>query len=256
MMRPRVLLWLLILVGAAAGCLEQHDPAAQPIAKDYCYGCHVGEYDATGTGVYAAAPPHASSSCSTECAQCHTTTTWVNRLGGCAHPEAAFPLASMGTKHTNITCTACHSETISAATGATSVAGANTDCIACHPNSSQQQQFHIGVVYDAGTLVGQPYAYSTTDHRFCLACHPKGLAAGHGPTNPFPSSHHGSSCAQCHDNASGLGHANGRDVTCVGSGCHRTHNDPPSGTGVHVGNGISPSCIASGCHPDGRSHGG
>ncbi|HEY6034341.1 MAG TPA: hypothetical protein VIV58_08780, partial [Kofleriaceae bacterium] len=136
-MSPRALVCLALFVLAA--CVEQHDPATQSIAKDYCYGCHAGEYNATGVSApYAAAPVHSTSQCSTQCALCHTTTTWVNQLGGCVHPEAAFPLASQGTQHTNIPCTSCHSEAISIATGATSVKGANTDCISCHPNTSQQ----------------------------------------------------------------------------------------------------------------------
>jgi len=230
------------------GCLESHDPQTQAIAKDYCYGCHAGEYQATGTTTFPAAPVHSTSQCSTQCAICHTTTTWLNQLGGCVHPEQAFPLASMGTKHTNIACTDCHSSAITIATGATSQSGANTDCIACHPNTSTQQSNHIGVTYDKGTLIGQPYAYSSTDHRFCLDCHPNGLAVGHGASNPFTLPHHGATCAQCHDSALGLGHANGADVTCVTGGCH--------GGAHHQSTSHPPSCIAAGCHPDGRSHGG
>ena len=237
--------WLLLLV---AGCLESHDPQTQAIAKDYCYGCHAGEYEATGTTTFPAAPPHATAQCSTACAQCHTTTTWTNQLGGCAHPEAAFPLTTMGTQHTNIACSACHSESISAATGATSAKGANTDCIACHPNSATQQSNHVGVTYDSGALLGVPYAYSSTDHRFCLDCHPNGLALGHDTMNPFILPHHSATCAQCHDNASGLGHTNGADVLCVTSGCHRDAH--------HTDTTHHPGCLAAGCHPDGRAHGG
>jgi hypothetical protein len=245
---------LVVALAVVGACFEHHDPMNQPIANEDCYTCHTPEYRATGTATFPLSPPHQTSGCSTQCAQCHTTSEWVTGLGGCAHPEDKFPLASQGTQHTNIKCIDCHSSAISLATGATSVSGANTDCIACHPNSSAMANNHVGVVYDAGTLIGQPYAYSNTDHRFCLDCHPKGLAAGHGPMNPFTLPHHGASCAQCHDNASGLGHANGKDVTCVGGGCHRTHNDPPSGTGIHVGT-TSPSCIMGGCHPNGRGGG-
>jgi len=255
MNRSALALWSLVFVAA---CLESHNGTNQVVRNSDCYNCHVPEYVATGGPAFPdPVPMHtdASKGCSKDCIQCHTTATWVNQLGGCVHPEANFPLSTQNTKHTNLKCIDCHSDAITVATGATSVKGANTDCIACHPNDSAQKQNHIGVVYDAGTLVGQPYAYSTTDHRFCLDCHPKGLAVGHGPGNPFTLPHHGSTCAQCHDTASGLGHAKGADVTCVGSGCHRTHNDPPSGTGVHVGSGISPSCIMSGCHPNGRGGG-
>jgi len=256
MIRPRaVLVALLALVGA---CFETHDPMNQAVGKEDCYTCHVPEYNATGTTAFPTSPAHATSGCNTQCVQCHTTSDWLNGLGGCNHPESAFPLASLNTKHTNIKCIDCHSAALSAI-GLSSVGGANTDCIACHANDRSQQQNHIGVTYDTGTLVGQPYAYSTSDHRFCLDCHPKGLAVGHGPMNPFILPHQGSTCAQCHDNASGLGHQNGKDVTCVNGGCHsgiqNHHEDGNPGTGIHVGT-ISPSCIMSGCHPDGRKHGG
>ena len=249
-MSPRALLCLAIAMFAA--CVEHHDPSVQAIAKDYCYGCHEGEYAATGVSApYLAAPVHSTSQCSTQCAQCHTTTTWVNQLGGCVHPEAAFPLMSQGTQHTNIACTDCHSEAISIATGATSAHGANTDCISCHPNTATQQQNHVGVTYDTGVLTGQPYAYSNTDHRFCLDCHPNGLAAGHGPTNPFRLPHHGSTCAQCHDNASGLGHTGGADVRCsVQGGCHSTIGADGS-EHTNPDRGHHPACLN--CH---RSGGG
>lgn len=249
MMRPT---WILFALVAIAGCLETHDPQTQAVAKDYCYGCHAGEYGATGTAAFPTAPVHSTviqgkAQCSTECAACHTTATWQNQLGGCAHPEAAFPLTTMGTKHTNIACADCHSSAITLSTGATSAKGANTDCISCHPNTSTQQRNHVGVTYDNGTLTGQPYAYSTNDHRFCLDCHPNGLAVGHGASNPFRLPHHSATCAKCHDSASGLGHGSGADVLCVTSGCH--------GDAHHRDTNHHPGCLAAGCHPDGQKHG-
>ena len=243
---------------ALTACLENHAGNQQVVKQTDCYTCHVAEYNATGVTAQfpAPVPVHKTSSCSTDCAQCHLTTTWVNSLGGCLHPEQNFPLSTMGTKHTNIMCTDCHSAALTTTT-VTSLKGANTDCISCHPNTSTQAQNHVGVTYDSGTLVGTPYSYKATEPNFCLVCHPNGLAVGHGPGNPFPLPHHKAACVNCHDPAAkSLGHTNGADVTCVGSGCHHTHNDPPSGTGVHGADGTPPSCIQQGCHQDGRSHGG
>ena len=245
-----------------AGCFEHHG-MDQAVDNSACALCHMPEYNATGTAQFPTSPAHATAMpvCDTNCANCHTTQQWQNGLVACGHPEDNFPLMSQGTQHTNIKCIECHSIAINAATGATSAGGADTDCISCHPNTTQQQNDHIGVTYDSGTLVGQPYAYSTTDHRFCLDCHPKGLAIGHSAGNPFilphPKSGAAATCAQCHDNASGLGHQNGDDVTCVNSQCHTnvpTHHEGGNpGTGVHVGT-TTPSCIAAHCHPDGRSN--
>jgi hypothetical protein len=257
MIRSLYALWLLVL---ATSCFESHRNETV-VRQEDCYTCHRADYDATGTVSYPAAPVHAQEDCSTDCVQCHTTETWNNSLGGCRHPESNFPLASQGTQHTNIKCTDCHSSSITLATGATSVKGANTDCDSCHPDSTAMQRGHVGVIYDMGTLSGQPYAYSNTDRRFCLDCHPKGLPVGHGPLNPFRIPHHGSSCAQCHDNASGLGHSDGADVTCVRSGCHdgngsdRAHEIGTCPNGFNCGpNGHHPGCLAAGCHFDGRNH--
>jgi hypothetical protein len=244
----RLLLALRVLgVVALAGCLEQHDAQTQVLAKDYCYGCHVGEYDATGTTAFPAAPAHATTSCSTQCALCHTTQTWVNQLGGCLHPEAAFPLVTKG-KHLNLKCISCHSDAISLATGATSVKGANTDCIACHPNDNAQQNYHVGAIYETGappSLIGQPYAYSSTDHRFCLDCHPAGLAIGHQPGD-FRIPHHGAACTKCHDAASGLGKTNGADVHCSTSGCHSPSIDADGSEHSNPDTGHHPKCLN--CH--------
>jgi hypothetical protein len=254
---------LVLVLGllALTACLENHTGTEQVVKQSDCYTCHVNEYNATGLSVEfpAPVPVHKTSSCSTDCIQCHTTTTWINSLGGCVHPESNFPLASRGTKHTNIKCTDCHKAELTTAT-VTSVGGGNTDCISCHPNTSTQAQNHVGVTYDSGTLLGTAYSYKATEPNFCLVCHPNGLAVGHGTGNPFPLPHHSAKCVNCHDPAvtAAVGHAMGLDVTCVASGCHRTHADPPSGTGVHgpVTAPAPPSCIQQGCHQDGRSHGG
>ena len=241
------------LLGLATACLESHGNQQQVRQAD-CYTCHVAEYKATGVSLEfpAPVPIHATSKCSTDCVQCHTTTTWVNSLGGCAHPESAFPLSTMGTKHTSIACSSCHSDALTTPT-TTSVKGANTDCITCHPNTSTQAQNHVGVTYDSGTLVGQPYAYLSSTPNFCLACHPNGLAVGHGPSNPFRLPHRGSTCAQCHDTASGLGHTGGADVTCMRGGCHDGTGN--SDRAHHADTGHHPGCLAKGCHPDGRGGG-
>lgn len=257
MIRTGALLWCTIQLAA---CFESHDAADQVVRQTDCYTCHKPEYDETGIPDqrFPLAPMHATASCNTQCAMCHTTKTWLNGLGGCNHPETKFPLVSSSlgpSPHNATSCIECHSQAIGAATGATSKLGANTDCIACHPNTSTQQSSHAGITYLApDPRAGQPYAYSNEDHRFCLDCHPDGLVHGHEPTNQFRLPHHSASCQRCHDYPSQLGHQNAADVRCVSSGCHdgaggedRAHC---ADTGHH------PGCLNSGCHPDGRKHDG
>lgn len=259
MKRAPLALWSAALFAA---CFESHPTSDQVVRQTDCYTCHKPEYEETGVadGRFPLAPAHSTQQCNTDCVQCHTTATWINGLGGCMHPETNFPLvASMfgPSPHRGIRCTECHSQAIGAATGATSKSGANTDCIACHPNTSTQQATHAGIVYEApDPRAGQPYAYSTSDHRFCLDCHPDGLVHGHAPppVNPFILPHHSATCGKCHDSASGLGHQDGADVRCVSSGCH-------DGTGgedrAHCSDtGHHPGCLNQGCHPDGRKHDG
>lgn len=243
----------------AAGCFDSHD-GQQAVGKEDCSTCHMTQYAEPGTPKYPNAPVHNSTtSCTLACAQCHATTTWSNSLGGCDHPETAtasgstgFPLKTLGTRHTKVKCIECHSDEITAATGATSKLGANTDCITCHPNTTSQEESHRGVFYEAGSLTGRPYAFLPNDRRFCLDCHPQGLAIGHGPTNPFRLPHHSAKCGKCHDNASGLGHQGGADVLCVSSGCHNGTN---SDRAHHQDTNHHPGCLKAGCHPDGRNHG-
>lgn len=256
---------------AFAGCFESHSNTAAIVRNRDCYKCHQAEYEQTGTanGRFASAPNHSALAadgkpiCSTDCAACHTTQMWRNELGGCRHPDDAFPLITRSptdrtpSPHFGMACADCHSAAISKALGVSSVDGKNTDCTSCHP-SAQTDPTHQGVVGGPMSKIpGQPYAYSRTDHRFCLDCHPDGLVHGHGPTNPFQLPHRNATCSSCHDGTSGLSHSNGADTLCVSSGCHdgtgvnRAHCADTAGGQQH-----HPTCLNSGCHPDGRKRDG
>lgn len=265
---------------ATTGCLENHAGNPQVIEKTDCYTCHAADYEATGPATkvgYPSAPAHLdmmtrAEVCPKDCVQCHTTDDWHNALGGCRHPEAmqtwpdgttstGFVLtvpSNPPTKHGGIKCLDCHNQALTTPT-TTSHLGKNTDCISCHPNDSAQKTNHTGIT----SVGGVTYAYSTTNHGFCLDCHPQGLAATHDPAkDPMILPHHGATCAQCHDYASGIGHRDtqGLDVSCVNSSCHNgLDHDCPPGSGLHgpAPTGGAPSCTASGCHPNGKkpSHG-
>ena len=267
MIRHSFVLGFLVMLSA---CFESHGASDNVVRNTDCYTCHQPQYEAAGVAtkpqIYVGSPFHNTNdakACSKDCVQCHATQDWSNFMGGCVHPEGVamvaggFPLVSQGTRHTNLKCLDCHSEAISVALGVTAKAGANTDCIACHPNTTAMANNHVGVSYDAGAKAGQAYAYSTTEHHFCLDCHPKGLAAGHNAQNPFILPHGGATCAQCHDNTNtmGLKHDGGADVLCT-KACHQNVcSNHDNGCGSNP-NGYHPSCLNSGCHWDGRKHGG
>ena len=253
---------LFVLGLVVIGCTATHDPNARSIGSTDCYTCHKPAYDGTTT------PVHATDGCAITCADCHSAPTtntpagvgWVNNLGGCRHPENKFPLVA--SPHTGIACLTCHNAQLPG----TGVMGANTDCISCHPNDAHQADVHTGLV----SVQGQGYAYSTTQHNFCLSCHPNGLA-NHHLEAIFPSSHHNSTCAGCHDlsmsNVSFAGNAN-----CFSSKCHvqaamdtrhaqvgkyatekATPPTVPDGVGGTQQLTQYDYCAASGCHYGGRT---
>jgi hypothetical protein len=239
-MRMSCALGVVVVVVAATACLESHDGAHRTVTIDNCVACHTTEYAAT------TAPVHPAAGCPTTCGDCHTTTAWTPNAAGMtpvaacgAHPEARFPVAAG--RHANVACTTCHQ----VASAASPVRGGNTDCTSCHTKPAIDPS-HAGVTGYAYGACATSAAFPCTAKNFCLACHPAGTASAH-PTNLFPLPHGGSTCAQCHDESSGLPDAGGANVLCVTSGCHS--NAHVHDTSHH------PSCLASGCHPSGRSGG-
>lgn len=104
----------------------------------------------------------------TDCTTCHS-----NNL---VHPEALFPLMSMGSPHTNIQCVDCH--VFSHGPGLKKF---HADCTStCHLQTQPSaccslpiEPKHLGRVSPIdGTT---PYAWDATNHDFCLKCHPAGL---------------------------------------------------------------------------------
>jgi len=195
------LVLVLALVLLVTGCLQNHDKVVA-VRQGDCALCHMTDYTAT------TAPAHATVGYPTSCAECHRTTSWQPALEG-LHPEVAFP--RMTGSHAGIACLDCHDLD----SGTSSVAGANTNCIGCHPNNNYQMSSHVGAL---GPL-GQMYAYESSVPNFCLTCHPKGTAKRH-PIDRFPlTDNHNAPCTTCHDRSAGPD-SMGMNVTCFGSGCH------------------------------------
>lgn len=228
------------LVGAAlaaSACLQSHDAAVTAIASETCVTCHLPSYEATSM------PGHRVTGFPDTCVDCHTTASWRPALG--LHPPApAFPIAAG--PHGAIACQGCHDLGL----GAVATAGANTDCVQCHPDSRYQRDSHQGVVGPAG----QAYGYRADVPNFCLSCHPQGRARKH-PRDRFPlRGAHDVACVRCHDRTTGVPDTGGANTTCLGSGCHalpemdREHEEPRYD--VERGDGTNRHfCLA--CHPSG-----
>lgn len=214
---------------AATGCtLERHD-AAGPTDDNDCYHCHRSTYE------LATMPPHVGEM-PTTCRDCHSTTAW--RPAG-RHPDDRFPIRSG--PHGSADCAACHDPALGS-----SVAGANTNCLTCHPSgtTAPPHQGVPGYTWDPGMPHG------------CLTCHPRGLAANH-PEDRFPitTGPHQMACADCHDRSRGPD-TGGANTSCTG--CHTGEHDRPIVDAHHrevSGYAWSDSdphfCLT--CHPRGRN---
>lgn len=186
-----------------AGCFQHHPADQQELMGTDCYGCHTSDYIGTNAPVHRATPEVFS----TTCAGCHRTTSWQPALEG-LHSDT-FVIATGA--HTRIACLDCHD----LASGQPSKAGANTNCLTCHPDDAKLRDDHTGVT----TVANAPYQYLASVPNFCLQCHPAGTADIH-PDNLFArTGRHAVACNECHDRSAGAD-TKGANVTCVDARCH------------------------------------
>jgi len=228
---------LLALLALISACMQSHSAQAVEIRQEDCVTCHTLDYEASSL------PPHAPSGFPTTCADCHRTSDWQPALGG-LHPEPPFAVTSG--PHGGVKCLACHDLDILAP----STAGANTNCIQCHPDSKGQRNSH-----PAGTRgpQGQTYAYTADVPNFCLTCHPAGRANKH-PKDRFPlTGNHNRACTTCHD--PNIQPNNAANTTCLNSGCHslgeedRQHREERRYPTTRGDGSNRHFCLA--CHPSG-----
>jgi hypothetical protein len=111
------------------------------------------------------------------CLACHTGAA----AGSYVHPEAKFPLMTMGTQHDNILCIDCHKFDVSPG-----LFGFNADCTSgCHlqnqtstfcnqyPQSNNMPCPASDPLHQGLGVSG--YAWDAVNHDFCLSCHPAGM---------------------------------------------------------------------------------
>ena len=114
--------WLLVIALALAGCTETHNQSQVEITDRDCSVCHSGTLQ---------------------------------------HPEDAFPLTTMNSKHSGIDCADCH--IFSKGGGLNMV---HADCTACHFQADIDPT-HIPR--------NDGYMWDPVNHDFCLSCHPMGF---------------------------------------------------------------------------------
>jgi len=196
---------LVIAIMQLTGCFRTHASDQPELAGTDCYTCHTSDYAGTTAPVHRDAPQIFS----TTCGSCHRTIGWKPALAG-LHKET-FVIASG--PHAPIGCQDCHD----LASPMPSTAGANTNCIQCHPDDAHQAETHLGVL----TVTSAPYAYQASVPSFCLSCHPAGTADAHPDKLFARTGNHAVPCADCHDRTAGSD-LKGANVTCVDAKCHHT----------------------------------
>ena len=154
-----------------------------------CAGCHIPDYNATDN------PNHVALQFSTDCATCHTESTWSPATFD--HDAQYFPIYSGKHDGEWTTCVDCHTNPANYS---------EFTCITCHTNPETNEQ-HNGI---------GGYTYESSA---CLACHPTGDADNifdHNTTNfALTGAHLTADCIECH----AAGYA-GTPTQC--SACHTT----------------------------------
>ena len=167
--------------------LVAHFPLTGAHATTPCTACHVGGNFASAPTACischqadlqtATNPNHIAAGFSTDCSQCHNTTTWLTAT---FDHNAVFPLTGA---HAALACTQCH-------TGA-SFATAPLTCVGCHLTD-----------YNQTTNPNHAQAAFPTD---CSLCHSTidwtGATFDHSKTTfPLTGAHVTTPCAPCHVN--------------------------------------------------------
>jgi hypothetical protein len=236
------------LTGAhrAAACQQCHSGGSPTHVSPECYACHQTQFANTRN------PNHQSAGFGTQCATCHTTSSWAganfdhNRtrfaLTG-AHQAAACTGCHAGGRFagTPMDCNSCHQAQYAATTNPNhAAAGFPTDCTRCHSTTNWS-----GATFDHNTtsfpLTGTHRTTACTGchagGRFagtpttCYSCHQAQYAATTNPNHAaagFPTD-----CTRCHSTTNWSGATFDHNTTRFAlTGAHRT----TACTGCHAGN--------------------
>ncbi|MCB0652113.1 MAG: hypothetical protein KDC85_12625, partial [Saprospiraceae bacterium] len=167
-------------------CVQCHNGDYQN-TPNTCVGCHLDDFNNTVD------PDHEQAQFSTDCATCHTETSWIP--SNFDHDGQYFPIYSGAHEGQWSACVDCHTNPDNYA---------DVSCVVCHINP-ETDDVHTGV---------NGYVYND---QACLACHPTGdadMPFDHNATNfPLTGGHIGVDCIACHENG-----FEGTSTNCVD--CH------------------------------------
>lgn len=193
---------------ATLACDDCHRGPASAVSAE-CFSCHRADYDGTRD------PNHRTAGIPTQCAGCHTTTSWTSAVFD--HFTTGFALDGA---HRNAACASCH---------VSGYAGTPRDCYSCHRSD-----------YDATRDPNHVVAGFSTS---CQSCH--GTTAWGGATFdharssfPLTGAHQRVDCASCH----AAGYA-GTPSDCYA--CHRADYEGTSDPN-HAAAGFPTACVT--CH--------
>ncbi|MFB3813540.1 MAG: cytochrome c3 family protein [Terriglobales bacterium] len=183
-----------------------------------CVSCHLNDYNRTTN------PNHQSAGLPTDCAVCHTTTTWSGATFD--HAKTGFALTGA---HVKVSCVSCH-------VGGR-YAGTPTDCYSCHKTE-----------YTGTTNPNHVAAQFPTN---CAVCHStagwQGATFNHTWFPIYTGKHAGkwTTCGDCHVNPS-----NYAVFSCITCHQHDAANVVPEHRDVRNFVYSATSCYS--CHPAGQ----
>ena len=194
----------------AVPCASCHGDGVYRGKPTTCVSCHQTEYNRTTT------PAHAAAGYSTDCATCHTATTWQSATFN--HNTTQFPLTGA---HLTVSCASCHGDGV--------FRGKPTTCVSCHlPDYNKTNPSHSAAGY-------------STD---CATCHAtaawQSATFNHNATQfPLTGIHTNTPCLSCHgDNV-----FKGKSTACAS--CH-TPEYSQTRTPPHAAAGFATTCAT--CH--------
>ena len=203
-------------------CAACHNPADNsllfsppPTGQNDCVACHQSDYNAN----------HQGSGFSTQCTDCHTTSTWQG--ANFDHATTGFSLVGA---HQPLLCAACHNPADNSLLFSPPPTGPN-DCVACHQSdynaNHQGSGFSTSCLdcHTTSTWQGATFDHSTTGFSLVGAHQPLLCAACHNPADnsllfsPPPAGQN--DCVACHQSDYNANHqGSGFSTSCLD--CHTT----------------------------------
>ncbi len=200
------------LTGAHVGtaCVSCHNDGVYDGKSTACYSCHQSDYAS-------ATPTHNATSFPTsQCAVCHSTSTWSGGLFN--HANTSFPLTGA---HVSAACSSCHGDNV--------YDGKSTACYSCH-----QAKY---------TTATPPHTAASFPTNACATCHNTSTwvtTFNHSNTSfPLTGAHVSASCTSCHSD----GVYDGKSTACLS--CHQADWNSASPTHTEA---FFPSAQCGTCH--------